>query len=262
MEVKYTILGMLVYLAMLAYLSAFALFALRAGRLGRAAFGLGFLAALAAIVVRAIETHHAPLQNLFEVLLSMGAAVAPLSLLCRRWLGAQDEAADALLGALILFPVGLVLTAEPRLLPPALQYWLFIPHVSAYVLADVILIKAGIQAARSVLSQGLSAQQAHERTAYRLVCFGFVLLTAGLGLGAWWGKLAWGDYWNWDPKELWSLATWLVFLCYFHFRYLAGTRQPRTGSAIVLVGAVAVVVTLWVSVAGKLFSGLHTYAMP
>jgi len=148
MAIKYSIFGMLVYLAMLAYLAAFAGFLLRAKRAARVAFGLGFLAALAGVILRTAQTHHAPLQNLFEVLLAMGAAVVPLSLLCRRLLGARDEAADALLGVFILFPVGFVLSAQPRLLPPALQHWLFIPHVSAYVLADVILIKAGIQAGR------------------------------------------------------------------------------------------------------------------
>ena len=57
---------------------------------------------------------------------------------------------------------------------------------------------------------------------------GFRLLTLGLLLGSLWGKLAWGDYWGWDPKELWSLVCWLIYLGYFHFRYI--TRPEISAS--------------------------------
>jgi hypothetical protein len=59
-----------------------------------------------------------------------------------------------------------------------------------------------------------------------------------LNPGAWWGKLAWGDYWNWDPKELWSLVSWLMFLGYFHFRYLYGTRFAGV-NVVIIVGGIA-----------------------
>jgi len=75
-------------------------------------------------------------------------------------------------------------------------------------------------------------------------------LTLGLILGAWWGKLAWGDYWNWAPKELWSLVSWLMFLGHFHFRYLFGTRFARVNVVFLVSGLLAIVITLlWVRVA-------------
>jgi cytochrome c-type biogenesis protein CcsB len=51
--------------------------------------------------------------------------------------------------------------------------------------------------------------------------FAFPLLTLGLITGAVWAKEAWGDYWSWDPKETWSLITWLVYLNFLHLRYTA-----------------------------------------
>src|SRR4030043_470696 len=86
------------------------------------------------------------------------------------------------------------------------------------------------------------------------------LLTLGLVLGSVWGKLAWGDYWGWDPKELWSLASWLVYVGYFHFRYMFGKTRPRINSIWAIAGMAVIVITLlWVNLS-HLFIGLHTYA--
>jgi ABC-type transport system involved in cytochrome c biogenesis permease subunit len=93
-----------------------------------------------------------------------------------------------------------------------------------------------------------------------MICAGFPLLTLGLILGSVWGKLAWGDYWGWDPKELWSLASWLVYVGYFHFRCMFGKTRPSINSIWAIVGMAVIVITLlWVNLS-KLFTGLHTYA--
>jgi len=100
----------------------------------------------------------------------------------------------------------------------------------------------------------------YEEGTHKMICLGFPLLTLGLVLGSWWGKLTWGDYWGWDPKELWSLASWLVYVGYFHFRYIFGKRHARINSGLAILGIVAIVITLlWVNLS-KIFTGLHSYA--
>jgi ABC-type transport system involved in cytochrome c biogenesis permease subunit len=94
-----------------------------------------------------------------------------------------------------------------------------------------------------------------------MVCAGLPLLTAGLLLGSVWGQQAWGDYWGWDPKELWSLVSWLLYVGYLHFRSLYGSRHARLNSLWVIAGILAVLITLiWVNLS-RLFPGLHNYAM-
>jgi ABC-type transport system involved in cytochrome c biogenesis permease subunit len=101
----------------------------------------------------------------------------------------------------------------------------------------------------------------YDRSVYRLVCLGFPFLTAGLLSGALWGKQAWGDWWNWDPKELWSLATWLLYVAYFHVRAILPHRRPRVEACIVVLGLALIVITLlWVNLS-RLFPGLHSYAV-
>jgi ABC-type transport system involved in cytochrome c biogenesis permease subunit len=231
---------------------------------GTVLFVAGFGVAVAGFVLRWVEVKHAPLQNMFEVFLCLGMLMWPISLFCRRMLGVGGEAADAIIGVIILFPAGFIFKAEPQHLPPALQSFLFIPHVAAYMLSYVILAKATVPAAQGLFRRrpldDLAALD-YETAANRIARLGFPLLTLGLVLGMWWGKRAWGDYWNWDPKELWSFISWLVYLAYFHFRYMFGLRFKRANCAFLVAGLVAIFLTLiWVNLAPIFSGGMHSYA--
>ncbi|NIA06503.1 MAG: hypothetical protein GWP14_02510 [Actinobacteria bacterium] len=260
MHLKFdTIQGWLIYVAMLSFLLAFAGLLGKSKKPGRALYAVGFVLSVVAFVYRWYHVGHVPLQNLFEVFLCLGMLIYPLSIFGERFLGVRAGAIDALIGFIILFPAGFVFNAEPQRLPPALQSWLFAPHVAAYMLAYVVMAKASIQAVGQLLYQGQGEGGGYELGTYRMVCLGFPLLSLGLILGSWWGKIAWGDYWNWDPKELWSLVSWLVYLGYFHFRYIFGKKRPRINSLIVLGGFLAIIITLlWANLA-RVFAGLHSY---
>ncbi len=264
MAVKFTALGFLIYAAMLVYLLAFIASLLRMKRFGKGLYVLGFVLAAAAFVYRWIEVGHSPMQRLFDVFLCMGL-IYPLTLFCRRFLRVAAEPADMLIGVIVLFPAGFIFSAELITLPPALQSWLFTPHVAVYLLAYIIMVKASVQAVLQLAGKnppqaGDDTLVSYERGTYRLVCLGFLPLTLGLLLGSYWGKLAWGDYWGWDPKEMWSLVTWLLYVGYFHFRYVTGNKRPRINSILVLAGLAAIVITLlWVNLA-RIFAGLHNYA--
>ncbi|MFH1719791.1 MAG: cytochrome c biogenesis protein CcsA, partial [Planctomycetota bacterium] len=212
MEIKYTIQGLLVYIAIAAYFLAFLLTVLRRPRIGQALYVFGFAAAVCAFGYRWYHVRHVPLQNLFEVFLCLGM-IYPVSLFSRRVLRIGGSAGDMLIGAVVLFPAGFVFHAEPQQLPPALQSWLFTPHVAVYMLSYVFMAKASVQAVCQLVGRTPKPKENlldPEQATYRLVCIGFPLLTLGLILGSYWGKKAWGDYWGWDPKELWSLASWLL----------------------------------------------------
>ena len=263
MEIKYTIQGLLIYVTMAAYLLAFVTTLARRVRAGRVLFLAGFVLATFAFVYRWAHVQHVPLQNLFEVFLFLGVACYPISWFCRRILRIGGQWADMLIGVIVLFPAGFVFNAEPMQLPPALQCWLFAPHVAVYMLSYVFMLKAAFQAGEQLLNPRPRVEETlipPEQATYELIAIGFPLLTLGLILGSWWGKLAWGRYWGWDPKELWSLASWLIYLGYFHWRYMFGTRRPRLNSVWAIMGMAAIIITLlWVNLA-KIFTGMHSYA--
>ena len=263
MEIKYTIQGLLIYTAMAAYVFAFVVTLLRCRKAGDILCLLGFITACLAFCYRWYYVRHIPMQNLFEVFLCMGMIIYPVSYFCHKVLGVSGRCADMLIGVIVLFPAGFVFGAEPRQLPPALQSWVFAPHVAVYILSYIFMAKATFQAICQLAAKSDNGGEkllGPEEATYRMICAGFPLLTLGLVLGSYWGKLAWGHYWGWDPKELWSLASWLVYVGYFHFRYMFGKKQPRINSGWAIAGMAVIVITLlWVNLS-RLFSGLHSYA--
>jgi cytochrome c-type biogenesis protein CcsB len=92
---------------------------------------------------------------------------------------------------------------------------------------------------------------------YQSLKFGFPLLTLGIITGAVWAEYAWGRYWGWDPKETWSLITWLLYAALLHQRLTVGWRG-RKAAMMAIVGFLAVLFTfLGVNL---LLPGLHAYS--
>ncbi len=205
----------------------------------RALYGLAFLGAVAMLVHRGITMGHPPMQNMYEFLICTAALLPVLTFVSARWDRQDTLLVDSILLALVLMPVGFFMDGSVKRLMPALQSPFFVPHVGAYVIGYVLLVRAAMGAGR------------------RLVGLGFFLLTLGLVLGAWWGKVCWGHWWQFDPKEMWSLATWLLYAAYFHLR---PRLSPRADRAFLVAGAVMVVLTLtWINLS-RLFTGMHSYA--
>ena len=264
MEIKYTAQGLLIYLTIATYLLAFISTLLKCRKVGNLLYLVGFAIAFCSFAYRWYYVQHVPMQNLFEVFLCLGMIIYPVSLFCRHILGAGNYSFDMLIGAIVLFPAGFIFSAEPLQLPPALQSWLFIPHVTAYVLSYVFMAKASFLAIVQLSGKNPGDNENlidAELSTYHMVCAGFPLLTIGLILGSYWAQFAWGDYWGWDPKELWSLASWLVYVGYFHFRSMYHRKYPHINSIWVIIGVVFIIITLlWVNLS-RLFQGLHSYAM-
>lgn len=89
------------------------------------------------------------------------------------------------------------------------------------------------------------------------VTTGFVFLTMGIVTGSLWARQAWGTYWQWDPKETWSLITWFVYLVLIHQRLTVGWRGKRA-AVMAIVGFASVIFTLWG--VNYLLGGVHSYA--
>lgn len=97
-----------------------------------------------------------------------------------------------------------------------------------------------------------------DEVSYRGVALGFPLFTLGAIVFAMiWAQKAWGSYWSWDPKETWSLISWLFYTGYLHMRIVRGW-EGRPAAWIAALGFALILFTL-VGV-NLLISGLHGYA--
>jgi cytochrome c-type biogenesis protein CcsB len=85
----------------------------------------------------------------------------------------------------------------------------------------------------------------------------FLTLLVGTVLGAVWADVSWGRPWGWDPKEVFALNTWLVFLVLVHIRIKV--RDKAFWTAVIAVIGCLVMLFNWLCVNFAIV-GLHSYA--
>lgn len=195
-----------------------------------------------------------PFGNMRHVLCCFPLALAPAWLYLRRAHGVELGAYFAWAGVLALIgALCMPMQAGWRQMPALQSPW-FVPHVASYVFSYALLTVSALLAGLS-LRRGEEERRLQEADA--VVRLAFPFLVFGLCSGALWADAAWGRYWAWDIKEVWSLITCLVYLIYFHAaRQLPGWRRP-----LLLLGFAAVVVTFLVVNLLPKISSLHSYAM-
>jgi cytochrome c-type biogenesis protein CcsB len=211
--------------------------------------GLALNAAL--IIARWVEADRPPFKSLYESLVFLAFCTAAVYLIMERLYGSRAFGGLAALGSLgaLIYAIA-KWDAEIVRLPPALQSGWFVPHVVVYFVAYGALFFATAVALVQLLKPTLTVNagtvlrgsHSLDDISYDAIRVGFTLLTVGLLIGSVWAKDAWGDYWVWDPKESWSLVTWLVYAVYLHLRHVRGWRGSRA-SAIAIAGFAVVLFT-------------------
>jgi ABC-type transport system involved in cytochrome c biogenesis permease subunit len=145
---------------------------------------------------------------------------------------------------------------QDKILMPALQSPWFVPHVVVYILGYALLFGSAIVAVIGLSKyyfRRYDSKLIH--MADNLVYLGFAMLTLGLLFGALWAKKAWGSYWTWDPKETWSLVTWLVYAALLHSRLIRGWKGKRL-AMFSIIGFLCVLFTYF---GVNYLSSLHSY---
>lgn len=142
---------------------------------------------------------------------------------------------------------------------PALQSIWFVPHVLVYMFAYAFLGVATAIAFHSLFFLKDKISENFFRTVNNLLYTGFAFLTVGLLFGAIWAKEAWGNYWTWDPKEVWALTTWFMYLTYIH--YMIVSPKKHKIQAYLLIIAFIFLLICWFGVNYLPISkfSLHTY---
>ena len=190
-----------------------------------------------------------------------------------RWLGVFVTA----LVLLILGPALTVYTEAGQLMPSLRSYWLVV-HVSIAIIATAIFAigaalsalylvqesserrqaaQARLSGWRQTLLAALPPSRTLDRMAYGLHVVAFPLWTFTVIAGAVWAEKAWGRYWGWDPKEVWSFIIWVVYAAYLHARATTGMKV-RTATWIAIAGFLCIAMNSFV--VNKFMSGMHSYS--
>ncbi len=83
-----------------------------------------------------------------------------------------------------------------------------------------------------------------DTTGYACIVVGFTMLTIGLITGLVYAKSVWGRFWSWDPKEIWSGITWLIYAALLHERLAVGWRG-RKAAIMAIIGFAVLLFTFF-----------------
>jgi len=243
------------------------------GKLATITLAVAACGNLAGIGLRWVESHQmgigrAPLTNLYESLIFFALTIAVIYLFMEfkykiRILGAIAAPIPFLAMAYASLPK---INTDIQPLIPALQSNWLIAHVMtcfigyaaftiAFGISIMFLIKSSGEAPGSAITGRIPAFDILDELTHQMVTFGFLFLSIGIITGAVWANQAWGRYWGWDPKETWSLVTWLIYATLLHARLMRGWK----GKKIAVLSFVGFLAMLFTYFGVNLLPGLHSY---
>nr|WP_245354702.1 c-type cytochrome biogenesis protein CcsB [Brachybacterium sacelli] len=240
------------------------------------------------VATRAIATQRVPWANMYEFATTSTAVVmAAFLIFCIK------RAELRALGTFVVGPVLLVMLLAQTLwivpaaeLTPSLQnsHWIYI-HIAVAIVATALSILGAVVAAMQLLQSRheralvekaeageefpehwgrfghvldrLPSSAVLEGLSFRIHSVAFVCWTFTLIFGAIWAREAWGRYWGWDPKEVWTFIIWVIYAAYLHARATGGFRGSRA-AGLALAGFVAVVFNY--TIVNTVINGLHSYS--
>ncbi|GAA2259758.1 c-type cytochrome biogenesis protein CcsB [Streptomyces amakusaensis] len=250
------------------------------GRIAIALTVVAFAVQAGGVAARAFSVQRAPWGNMYEFSITFSTVLVGAYLVFLaagknvRWMGLP------LVGT-VLIDLGIattwLYTASDQLVPALDSYWLWI-HVSTAIFCGAVFYLGAVgtllylfrDSYESKLARGvkpgafltsvmerLPSAASLDKFAYRVNAAIFPLWTFTIIAGAIWAGDAWGRYWGWDPKEVWSFITWVAYACYLHARATAGWK----GRKAAVLALIAFACWLFNYYGVNIFvDGLHSYA--
>ncbi len=211
---------------------------------------LYFIAMTVSLIARTAQSGHAPMANRYE------------SLACFAWsLGlaywyVRVRYGEARVGYFLMPLAALVMYAAylaPKAITPmmpALDTWMFATHVGSAFIGYGFF---GASFAGSVLylAHRGHAGRSLEKLIFRAGYLGFALFTVSMVIGGIWAYLAWGTYWLWKIKELWSFLIWIYYAGFLHALYVKKLRGRGVAWLSILGFAITMFTYLGVGVLMK-----------
>jgi cytochrome c-type biogenesis protein CcsB len=236
------------------------------GSLGAAV--LGFVFHVAYFVIRWSESGRIPVTSFFEAANFLGMGIVLVFLIMEFRFKIAALGSFMLPLVIILMLPALVLSRDIKELNPVLKSgWLGI-HTSLAVLGDAAFAFAFIVAVMYLIQERqlkakrlgaifhrLPSLDIMDTLGYKALTFGWPLFTLGMITGSIWANSAWGTYWSWDPKETWSLITWVIYLALLHLRTIGW--RGRKMAFLSIVGFAFVLVSFFVI--SRVSLGKHTF---
>jgi len=204
------------------------------------------------IVSIAIQYGRIPLIGLHETLGFLAFTIGAVAVISG-WKRKRDLFSYITIPFILILLAGSIASpAMPGALPPVLKTLWFELHV---ILSFVSYALFSIGAVFGVLSL-LYNEAPAENNQYRSLLLGYVLFSTAMVFGGIWAYFAWGTYWLWTPKELWTTIVWFYYSLYLHARLVRGWTGPK----VVWMGIIGFVIVMFTYVGvGLLMKSSHEF---
>ncbi|NYG22109.1 cytochrome c-type biogenesis protein CcsB [Agromyces hippuratus] len=247
-------------------------------RVGVAMTVLAWILHLSATVLRGLAAGRVPWANMYEFALTGTLIITTVFLIVIVIVKQDLRFLGTFITGLVLVLLGVAALnfyVSPVPLPPALQsVWLVIhvfvasASVGLFALGFALSVVQLMQARRESIAATAKAAKLTflatlpdsvtlENLAYRINIIGFIMWTFTLMAGSVWAEKAWGRYWGWDTKEVWTFIIWVVYAGYIHARATRGWRGSRS-AWLAIIGFSTVLFNF--TVVNLFFKGLHAYS--
>ena len=193
-----------------------------------------------------------PFVSMYQILIFLALCFFPAYLFIDKVCGCKGYKPYFILPSAVVMtgPCFMDIAAEWNFVP-ALQSPFFIPHIMCYILSYSLAAVAMLITLRAVITK-----EDHDKAISWCTRILFPFMTAGIFLGAIWADQVWGEFWAWDVKESWSLATWLCYAVTLHL--FRREKTKKYARVLTLIGFALVVVTFFYSNVLKVQS-VHSY---
>jgi len=137
--------------------------------------------------------------------------------------------------------------------PAALRSAWFPVHLGSAIMADALFVFAAVAGGAFLVQEKrlrdknlgplfrrLPPLHVLDEIMHRLIVGGFLFMTFGMAAGSYLAKHHWGAYWHWDPRQVISLMTWLLYAAILHARLTIGWQGRRAAWVTLLAGAFVV----------------------
>jgi len=214
----------------------------------------GFIPHVAVIALRWSATGISPFISISESI-TLGIFMAVLIFLIVQFTTKKMRP----LGVLVM-PVAFVLMGwagtlmkeVAKTLAPALQSgWIWVHIVGASTGFASVLIAAALgllyllkEKNSGGIYDRLPDLETIDLFSYRYVSAGFIMYGLMIVSGCFWSNQVKGNYWNWDPVEVWSLVSWLIYGIYLHLRITFGWRGRKL-AWYALIALAAMIISYW-----------------
>lgn len=208
------------------------------------------------------EGDRPPMANQYESLIVMSWGAMGMYFLLRKQLALTGMGFwAAALSLLILASASLFDHSIQPLMPALQSNWLLYHVIVCMIGYGAFALAAVTAGVYLVCYRNADYREAKpsslDQVTFRAITLGFLFLGGGIILGSVWANEAWGKYWGWDPKETWSLITWMYYAVAIHLRRARGWMGTRF-AWLSLVGLAFVIFTYFG--VNFLMEGLHSYA--